>query len=114
MVAGCNTRTYASKESGSHWRTCRPNTSCPSNQPAGAVSVTGARSIRGNMRSNPSRANARNLDSDHEPPSGHRDWGVQPRKEVVSMRFAWLGVGVVLLVVGIVWVFQGVGSIKGS
>jgi hypothetical protein len=30
------------------------------------------------------------------------------------MRFAWLGVGLVLLAVGIVWLFQGLGSIKGS
>jgi hypothetical protein len=30
------------------------------------------------------------------------------------MRFAWLGVGVILLVVGIVWIFQGVGNLRGS
>jgi hypothetical protein len=30
------------------------------------------------------------------------------------MRFAWLAVGAILLVVGIVWIFQGVGSLGGS
>ena len=30
------------------------------------------------------------------------------------MRFAWLAVGAVLLVVGIVWIFQGTGSLRGS
>ena len=30
------------------------------------------------------------------------------------MRFAWLAVGVILLAVGIVWIFQGVGSLGGS
>lgn len=30
------------------------------------------------------------------------------------MRFAWVAGGVILLAVGIVWIFQGVGSLKGS
>jgi hypothetical protein len=30
------------------------------------------------------------------------------------MRVAWLAVGAILLAVGIVWIFQGVGSLKGS
>ena len=30
------------------------------------------------------------------------------------MRFVWLAVGAILLVVGIVWIFQGVGSLGGS
>ena len=30
------------------------------------------------------------------------------------MRFAWLGAGALLLVVGIVWISQGVGSLGGS
>ena len=30
------------------------------------------------------------------------------------MRFAWLAVGAILLAVGIVWIFQGVGSLRGS
>jgi hypothetical protein len=30
------------------------------------------------------------------------------------VRFAWLVVGAILLVVGIVWIFQGMGSLGGS
>jgi uncharacterized membrane protein len=30
------------------------------------------------------------------------------------MRFAWLAAGATLLVVGVVWIFQGVGSLGGS
>ena len=30
------------------------------------------------------------------------------------MRFVWMAVGAILLVVGIVWIFQGVGSLGGS
>jgi hypothetical protein len=30
------------------------------------------------------------------------------------VRFVWLAVGAILLVVGIVWIFQGVGSLGGS
>jgi hypothetical protein len=30
------------------------------------------------------------------------------------MRFAWLAIGAVLFVVGVVWFFQGVGSLGGS
>jgi hypothetical protein len=30
------------------------------------------------------------------------------------MRYTWVGGGAILLVVGIVWIFQGIGSIKGS
>ena len=35
-------------------------------------------------------------------------------KKAVEMRFAWLGAGVILLIVGIVWIFQGLGSLRGS
>ncbi len=30
------------------------------------------------------------------------------------MRFVWMAVGAILLVVGIVWIFQGMGSMGGS
>jgi hypothetical protein len=30
------------------------------------------------------------------------------------MRFGWLAVGAILLAVGLVWIFQGVGSLRGS
>jgi hypothetical protein len=30
------------------------------------------------------------------------------------MRYTWVGAGLILLVVGIVWIFQGLGNIKGS
>jgi hypothetical protein len=30
------------------------------------------------------------------------------------VRIGWVAVGVILLAVGIVWIFQGVGSLKGS
>jgi len=30
------------------------------------------------------------------------------------VRFVWMAVGAILLVVGIVWIFQGVGSLGGS
>jgi hypothetical protein len=30
------------------------------------------------------------------------------------VRFVWMAIGAILLVVGIVWIFQGVGSLGGS
>ena len=45
-----------------------------------------------------------------------RSWFVRTTncEEGVGMRFAWVAVGVILLAVGVVWIFQGVGSRRGS